>query len=155
MTRATRRLDVISALNRAIERRDEGVVIKQCASVYTCAQRLKVAGWLKLKPDYVAALQDDLDLLVVGGYYGEHSRARIISHFMLAVRDDSEAAAGASARFVAFCKVRPILLYSYCTSTVHVQNYREYSSLFVMWNNNRSIEHSIYTCTVFTNLFAK
>ena len=96
---------MINALNVAIEAHDEGVVIKQCESVYACAHRLKVGGWLKLKPDYVASLQDDLDLFVVGGYYGEGHRAGIISHFLLALRDDSDETAGASPRFVAFCKV--------------------------------------------------
>ena len=30
----------------------------------------KGSGWLKIKPDYVDSLSDELDLLIVGGYFG-------------------------------------------------------------------------------------
>ena len=28
------------------------------------------SGWLKIKPDYVDSLSDELDLLILGGYFG-------------------------------------------------------------------------------------
>jgi len=38
-----------------------------------------------VKPDYVIGLNDDLDLLIVGGYYGTGRRGGLLSHFLLAV----------------------------------------------------------------------
>ena len=29
------------------------------------------SGWLKIKPEYVDNLMDELDLLIVGGYFGK------------------------------------------------------------------------------------
>ena len=29
------------------------------------------SGWLKIKPEYVDSLSDQLDVLIVGGYYGQ------------------------------------------------------------------------------------
>ena len=29
------------------------------------------SGWLKIKPEYVDSLSDQLDVLIVGGYFGE------------------------------------------------------------------------------------
>ena len=31
---------------------------------------LSGSGWLKIKPEYVDSLTDQLDLLIVGGYFG-------------------------------------------------------------------------------------
>jgi len=45
------------------------------------------AGWIKVKPEYVAGVCDDLDLVVVGGYYG--GRRGLITSFLLTVSIDS------------------------------------------------------------------
>ncbi len=75
---------VIDALNDAIDKRQEGIVVKDPESVYKPDQRAG-SGWFKCKPDYVLGLNDDLDLLIVGGYYGSGKRGGILSHFLLAV----------------------------------------------------------------------
>ena len=36
----------------------------------TCSCSLLDSGWLKIKPDYVDSLSDELDLLILGGYFG-------------------------------------------------------------------------------------
>lgn len=44
------------------------------------------SGWLKLKPEYVDSLSDDLDLIILGGNYGSGARhGGLISHFLLGV----------------------------------------------------------------------
>ena len=62
------------------------------------------SGWLKLKPEYLEGVGDDLDLLIVGGYYGSGSRrAGVISHFLLAVCASENPETDSV--FMTFCKV--------------------------------------------------
>uniref|UniRef100_A0A5S6QX03 DNA ligase n=1 Tax=Trichuris muris TaxID=70415 RepID=A0A5S6QX03_TRIMR len=81
--------EVVNALSDAIGRREEGIVIKNPQSTYRPNARSYEAGWLKIKPDYIHGLCDQLDLLVVGGYFGTGRRSSLLSHFMLAVLDES------------------------------------------------------------------
>lgn len=78
------REDVDVALNDAISQREEGIVIKNPLSVYRPNIR-RGGGWLKIKPEYIDNLMDELDLLIIGGYFGEGRRANMISHFILGV----------------------------------------------------------------------
>lgn len=82
--------DAVRLLNQAIEDQEEGIVLKRLTSVYKPNARR--AGWLKLKPEYVDNLVSDLDMLILGGYFGEGRRSGIVSHFLLGVasgdRDD-------------------------------------------------------------------
>lgn len=48
--------------------RDEGIVLKDLASPYECGD--KSGAWLKVKPDYVNGAVD-LDVLIIGGFYGQ------------------------------------------------------------------------------------
>jgi DNA ligase-4 len=82
---ATTNQQVVDALNKAIDSRLEGIVVKNPNSVYKPSVRSN-SGWYKVKPDYVLGLNDDLDLLILGGYYGEgKKRSGMISHFLLGV----------------------------------------------------------------------
>jgi DNA ligase 4 len=80
---------VVDALNKAIDSRLEGIVIKNPESIYKPSVR-SGSGWFKVKPDYMIGLNDDLDLLIVGGYYGVGRRSGMLSHFLLAVAIDDE-----------------------------------------------------------------
>ncbi|KAJ8019961.1 DNA ligase 4 [Holothuria leucospilota] len=81
---ASTKSEVIDALNEAIDLHEEGIIIKQPDSTYRPDKR-KGSGWLKIKPEYIDNLMDELDLLIVGGYFGKGIRAQMISHFLLAV----------------------------------------------------------------------
>ncbi|PIK62711.1 putative DNA ligase 4 [Apostichopus japonicus] len=81
---ASTKSEVVDALNEAIDLHEEGIIIKHPDSTYRPDKR-KGSGWLKIKPEYIDNLMDELDLLIVGGYFGKGSRAQMISHFMLAV----------------------------------------------------------------------
>ena len=61
-------------------------------------------GWFKIKPEYVGGLMDELDVLVVGGYFGVGSRAGMMSHFMCAVAIPPEEGTEPKL-FYSFCKV--------------------------------------------------
>lgn len=80
--------EVVSVLNEAIDRREEGVVLKDPDSVYQPAARR--AGWIKVKPEYVDSLVPELDLVIVGAYYGKGSHQGVLSHFLLGVAMPSE-----------------------------------------------------------------
>ncbi|XP_014680944.1 PREDICTED: DNA ligase 4-like [Priapulus caudatus] len=76
--------EAVEALNNAIDERSEGIVVKLPSSIYKPNVRNK-GGWLKVKPEYVGSLMDEVDVLIVGGYFGVGKRSGLVSHFMVAV----------------------------------------------------------------------
>jgi DNA ligase-1 len=58
----------------------EGVMLKNPGSVYSPGKRGK--NWLKLKP-----IMETLDLVVIGGEWGEGRRTKFIGSYLLACRD--------------------------------------------------------------------
>jgi len=95
---------VVAALNDAIDRREEGIVVKNPNSVYKPSKR-KGSGWLKIKPDYIDSLMDQLDVLIIGGYFGVGRRGGMISHFLCAVAVPPQNAHNHPSIFHSFCKV--------------------------------------------------
>ncbi|XP_068575846.1 DNA ligase 4 isoform X2 [Cebidichthys violaceus] len=77
--------EVVNALNDAIDGREEGIMVKDPMSIYKPDKRGE--GWLKIKPEYVDGLMDELDLLIVGGYWGKGRRGGMMSHFLCAVAE--------------------------------------------------------------------
>lgn len=77
--------EVVNALNEAIDNREEGIMVKDPMSIYKPDKRGE--GWLKIKPEYVDGLMDELDLLIVGGYWGKGRRSGMMSHFLCAVAE--------------------------------------------------------------------
>ncbi|XP_016059350.1 PREDICTED: DNA ligase 4 isoform X2 [Miniopterus natalensis] len=84
-TQAHTNKEVIDALNEAIDKREEGIMIKQPLSIYKPDKRGE--GWFKIKPEYVNGLMDELDIIIVGGYWGKGSRGGMMSHFLCAVAE--------------------------------------------------------------------
>ncbi len=74
--------DVVDALNDAIDRREEGLVLKDPDSVYRPNVRTK-GGWIKVKPEYSGSLVDQCDLIIMGGYFGSGRRGGVVTHFIL------------------------------------------------------------------------
>ncbi|XP_055945641.1 DNA ligase 4-like [Argiope bruennichi] len=95
--------EVTEELNKAIDSRLEGIVVKNPDSIYKPNMR-KGCGWLKVKPEYIENLMDELDLLIIGGYYGEGRRSTAISHFLLAVASPDQTD-GMPNKFYSFSKV--------------------------------------------------
>lgn len=102
-TRGSTAKEAAHLLNEAIERREEGIVLKSLLSVYKPNARR--AGWLKLKAEYVDNLVSDLDLLILGGYFGEGRRSGDVSHFLLGVGADERAEDGTPTAFLSVAKV--------------------------------------------------
>ena len=87
-------------LAAAIDRREEGLVVKDIESHYKPGAR-QGGGWIKVKPDYEAQLVDTLDLVILGGYYGSGRRAGNVSHFLMGVSDGSSD----ERQFLSLCQV--------------------------------------------------
>ncbi|TPX53672.1 hypothetical protein CcCBS67573_g09676 [Chytriomyces confervae] len=92
--------DVVRALDASMINHEEGIVIKNPEAFYLMNDR--GGDWLKVKPDYIDSLGDDIDLVLVGGFYGTGRRGGKLSHFMCAVVDDSSDSA--ERRYITFCK---------------------------------------------------
>ncbi|KAI9346479.1 ATP dependent DNA ligase domain-containing protein [Obelidium mucronatum] len=92
--------DVVKALDASMVRHEEGIVIKNPESSYLLNDR--GGQWLKVKPDYIDSLGDDLDLVLVGGFYGTGRRGGKLSHFMCAVLDNSSPLS--DRKYITFCK---------------------------------------------------
>ncbi|KAK4414850.1 DNA ligase 4 [Sesamum alatum] len=84
-----------------IENRDEGIVLKDLNSKWEPSDRS--GKWLKLKPEYIRA-GSDLDVLIIGGYYGSGRRGGEVAQFLVGLAERS-ASNTHPRRFVSFCRV--------------------------------------------------
>jgi len=64
--------EVLDFFNESITRAEEGIIIKKRDSTYKPDERC--SDWVKMKSDYIDSLTDTLDLIIIGGYYGEGRR---------------------------------------------------------------------------------
>ncbi|OMP08515.1 DNA ligase, ATP-dependent [Corchorus olitorius] len=93
--------DVERFFKETIENRDEGIVLKDLGSRWEPSDRS--GKWLKLKPDYVRPASD-LDVLIIGGYYGSGRRGGEVAQFLVGLADRPDPNAYPR-RFVSFCRV--------------------------------------------------
>ncbi|KAI9242594.1 MAG: ATP dependent DNA ligase domain-containing protein [Podila humilis] len=94
---------IIEALDAAVLERKEGVIIKNPTSRYVANGRDK--EWIKLKPEYVDGVFDSLDVLIVGGYYGQGARGgqnKIASYLCAVVDNIGRSPSGK--KLTSFCK---------------------------------------------------
>lgn len=97
--------EILAGMERMLDAKLEGVIIKAGESSYAPAERRN--NWVKIKPDHIAGLADAIDLVVVGGYYGTKFGTRQITHFLLGgwVNASSATPRDPEARFHTVCKV--------------------------------------------------
>ncbi|KAF8033682.1 hypothetical protein BT93_C0069 [Corymbia citriodora subsp. variegata] len=93
--------DVESFFKETIENRDEGIVLKDLSSKWEPGDRS--GKWLKLKPEYVHA-STDLDVLIIGGYYGSGRRGGEVAQFLVGLAERPPANTYPR-RFISFCRV--------------------------------------------------
>ncbi|XP_031347171.1 DNA ligase 4 isoform X2 [Photinus pyralis] len=82
-TEATTEQEVIDSLNRSMDREEEGIVFKDINSLYKSNDRN--AGWWKMKLEYFENLMSDLDVIILGGYYGEGKGRNRVTGFLVGV----------------------------------------------------------------------
>nr|CAD1840284.1 unnamed protein product [Ananas comosus var. bracteatus] len=93
--------DVEQFFKETIENRDEGIVLKDLDSKWEPSDRS--GKWLKLKPDYIHA-GSDLDVLIIGGYFGSGRRGGEVAQFLVGLAERSDSSSFPK-RFVSFCRV--------------------------------------------------
>lgn len=93
--------EVEKFFKETIENRDEGIVVKDLGSKWEPSDRS--GKWLKLKPEYIRA-GSDLDVLIIGGYYGSGRRGGEVAQFLVALAE-RRAPDTYPRRFISFCRV--------------------------------------------------
>lgn len=99
---ASTREEIETKLRQVIFESSEGLVIKDPMSLYRVNQRND--DWIKVKPEYMQEFGENLDVLVIGGYYGQGKRSKILASFLCGLRVD-EGSNIIQRKFWSFCKV--------------------------------------------------
>lgn len=94
-----------SLLRKVVAEASEGLVLKNPRSSYRLNERND--DWMKVKPEYMTEFGENLDCLIIGGYYGSGHRGGRLSSFLCGLRvDQNQISQGANPmRFYAFFKV--------------------------------------------------
>ncbi|CAK5273980.1 unnamed protein product [Mycena citricolor] len=100
--------DVKNQMNKVLENRGEGLVIKHPASQYVLNGRNM--DWIKVKPEYLDNLGETVDVLVVAGNYGSGSRGGKVSTLVCALADDR--VTNGERKFTTFVRIGTGLTYS-------------------------------------------
>ncbi|CAM6105482.1 unnamed protein product [Calypogeia fissa] len=93
--------DIEHFFQRCVENKEEGIIIKDLDSKWEPGDRS--GKWLKLKPDYVLG-RSDIDVLIIGGYFGTGRRGGQVAQFLLGVAEKPKAGETPTV-FHSFCKV--------------------------------------------------
>ncbi|KAK6131668.1 hypothetical protein DH2020_034575 [Rehmannia glutinosa] len=78
------RAQIVLLMDLMDSRKDEGIVLKDLGSKWEPSDRS--GKWLKLKPDYIRA-GSDLDVLIIGGYYGSGRRGGEVAQFLVGLAE--------------------------------------------------------------------
>ncbi|KAJ8665207.1 hypothetical protein QAD02_006869 [Eretmocerus hayati] len=75
---------LIQIFNTALENDDEGIVLKRSNAIYRPNVREK-SGCYKIKAEYSDGLVHDLDLIILGGFYGSGRLKGMITSFLVGI----------------------------------------------------------------------
>ena len=97
--------EIETALREIVARASEGLVLKNPFSVYTLNERTD--DWLKVKPEYMTEYGEQLDVVIIGGYYGEGYRGGWFSSFLCGLKiDENRVRRGENPmKFISFFRV--------------------------------------------------
>ncbi|KAJ9604465.1 DNA ligase (ATP) [Cladophialophora chaetospira] len=93
---ATKVEEVEDLLRRVVEEASEGLVLKNPRSMYRLDDRS--GDWQKVKPEYMEGYGEELDCVIIGGYYGSGKRGGSLSSFLCGLRASRKALEVASQR---------------------------------------------------------
>lgn len=103
---ATSSAEIEEQLREIVANSSEGLVIKNPDSVYELNRRPD--SWIKVKPEYMSEYGENLDCVIIGGYYGSGHRGGIKSSFMCGLKAsqaDIDAGVAGPETFYSFFKV--------------------------------------------------
>lgn len=89
--------DIDAHFRDAVQSSCEGVMLKSLSSPYQPS--LRSNSWIKVKKDYLEALGDSMDLVVMGVFYGKGKRTGAYGGFLLGVYNEE------AAKYEACCKI--------------------------------------------------
>ncbi|CAA21085.3 DNA repair ligase Lig4 [Schizosaccharomyces pombe] len=78
--------DIEAELRNVIQEGSEGLVIKKPSGSYHLGERMD--DWIKVKPYYLQGFGEDLDCLILGGYFGRGKQSGKINSFLCGLRMD-------------------------------------------------------------------
>ncbi|OAG44790.1 hypothetical protein AYO21_00751 [Fonsecaea monophora] len=81
--------EVEDLLRKVVAEASEGLVLKNPRSMYRLDDRS--GDWQKVKPEYMDGFGEELDCLIIGGYYGSGKRGGNLSSFLCGLRASSNA----------------------------------------------------------------
>lgn len=94
--------EILDFLNKAIDKNEEGIVLKDQDSVYHPGERHN-SGWYKIKPDYIEGVVSDLDLLIIGAFFNKN---QMVESFLLGVTVSEAGTDHEKLKFYSTCTVR-------------------------------------------------
>ncbi|KAF2670149.1 DNA ligase [Microthyrium microscopicum] len=77
--------DIKARLSQVVAEASEGLVVKNPRSMY---KHERTEDWIKVKPEYMSEYGEDLDCLIIGGYFGSGSRGGRLSSFLCGLKVD-------------------------------------------------------------------
>ena len=103
--KATSAADIEPLLRQVVAEASEGLVLKNPRSSYRLNERND--DWMKVKPEYMTEFGENLDCLIIAGYYGSGHRGGRLSSFLCGLRvDENHVQKGADPmKFYSFFKV--------------------------------------------------
>jgi DNA ligase-4 len=100
---ATTAAEVEPMLRKVVAEASEGLVMKNPRSVYRLNERNN--DWMKVKPEYMAEFGENLDCIVIGGYYGSGHRGGNLSSFLCGLAPPHAQGSPNPELMWSFCKV--------------------------------------------------
>lgn len=76
--------ELLKIFNQHLDNNEEGIVLKKCDVIYKPKIR-EGSGCYKIKAEYSENLIQDVDLIILGGYYGEGKHIGSINSFLMGV----------------------------------------------------------------------